>query len=116
MNFAYNKFHNHKVKAEGYLFDSKAEYRRYKQLKLLADNGDIANLQVHPKFEIAPAYKRDGKTIKARFYEADFSYIENGFEWVVEDVKGAETELWKLKRHLFHCKYPDHQLRVIKDA
>lgn len=116
MNFAYNKFHNQPVKAEGFSFDSKKEYRRYKELKLLADNGEITNLQVHPRFEIVPAFKRNGKTIKATYYEADFMYIENGFEWKVEDVKGAETDLWKLKRKLFLLKYPDHELRVIKDA
>jgi hypothetical protein len=74
----------------------------------------IQNLKVHPVFEIIPPFKRDGKTIRATYYEGDFLYLE-GFQWVVEDVKGVETPAFKIKRKLFLCRYPDHELRIIKD-
>ena len=33
---------------------------------------------------------------------------------VVEDVKGKETDVFKLKHKLFEKKYPDLTLRIIK--
>ena len=45
-------------------------------------------------------------------YEGDFEYQENG-QWIVEDVKGAETDVWKLKRKMFLANYPTAHLRVI---
>ena len=46
----------------------------------------------------------DGKKKRIRKYKADFSYI-------VEDVKGFKTELYKLKRHLFKAI---HDIEVIE--
>lgn len=108
-----SKYHNIHVSEDGETFDSKAERNRYRELKLMLYNGDIENLKVHPVFEIIPAFKRDGKTIRATMYEGDFLYLE-GVQWVVEDVKGVETAAFKIKRKLFMCRYPDHELRVIK--
>lgn len=108
-----SKYGNMKVSEDGECFDSKAELRRYHELKLLLAGGKISNLKVHPVFEIIPAFKRDGKTIRATHYEGDFLYLE-GIQWVVEDVKGVETAAFKIKRKLFLCRYPDHELRIIK--
>lgn len=108
-----SKYHNKKVSEDGECFDSKAELREYRILKLRLYNGEIENLKVHPRFEIIPAFRRDGKTIRATFYEGDFLYLE-GIQWVVEDIKGVETAVFKIKRKLFLCRYPTHELRIIK--
>ncbi len=87
------KFGAKKVEYDGYKFDSKREHARYCDLKVLLKSGDIADLKVHPKFEIVV----NGQKICS--YTADFSYFEiltpfNGglcSEYIVEDVKSPPT-------------------------
>ena len=109
-----SKYGNRKVYADGYTFDSQAEYRRYQQLVLLERAGEIRNLRVHPSYLLQPAFKAQGRAERAITYKADFEYIDvvDRVE-VVEEVKGAETAVWKLKRKLFLFKYHDWELRVI---
>lgn len=72
-----NKYHNCKVMVDGIKFDSKAEARRYAELKIMEDTGHIKELKLQPKFELQPKYKNNkGETIRAITYKADFSYIE----------------------------------------
>ena len=107
------KYNNSKVEVDGYTFDSMAEYRRYVELKMLAQAGTITELVVHPSYELQPAFRTaDGKRERAICYEGDFEYVENG-RLIVEDVKGAETDVWKLKRKMFLANYPTAHLRVI---
>lgn len=90
-----------KTVVDGVTFPSKAEARRYGQLKLLERAGVIAELELHPKYELAPAVVLDGKRHRARFYIADFRYRETATgETVVEDVKGRRLDVYTLKRHL----------------
>lgn len=92
-----NKYHNEKVVIDGITFDSKLEGERYRQLKLAQDVGLIEGLCVHPSICLIPKFKHNGETIRATTYSADFKYIENGKE-VWEDVKGVETDVFKLKK------------------
>lgn len=108
-----NKYHNRPTDIGGQRFDSRAEARRYDELKLLEMAGAITDLTVHPRYEIQGQFKRDGALIRAIYYEGDFSYTENG-RHVCEDVKGVETEAFKLKRKLFWKRYPGVELRIIK--
>lgn len=109
-----NKYRNRKTIVDGIKFDSKAEARRYVELKLMEDTGHIKNLKLQPKFELQPKYKNNkGKTVRAITYIADFSYIENG-KSIVEDVKGVETKEFKLKKKLFENKYRDIDFRLVK--
>lgn len=72
-----NKYHNCKVMVDGIKFDSKAEARRYAELKLMEDTGHIKELKLQPKFELQPKYKNNkGQCIRSITYKADFSYIE----------------------------------------
>lgn len=52
-------------------------------------------------FAGAPAVVIQGRKKRALRYVADFSYVdcETG-EQVVEDVKGAVTDVWRIKQHL----------------
>ena len=48
----------------------------------------------------------NGKKERAIKYIADFKYLDIVTdEWVIEDVKGTRTEVYKLKRKLFLAKY-----------
>lgn len=90
-----SKYSNVKTEVDGILFDSKAEARRYGELKLLKESGAITHLQLQPKFPIAV----NGEKICT--YIADFSYhdTESG-QWKIEDVKGMVTPIYRLKKKL----------------
>lgn len=107
-----NKYGNRKVEMDGVVFDSVAERNRYVELKLLLAAGAISDLELQPRFELQPSFKREGKTVRRIEYVADFAYTENG-QRVVEDVKGYETEKFQIKQKLFWFTYPDVELRII---
>ena len=93
------KYGNKKTEVDGITFDSQAEARRYKALKLLERAGEIQALELQPVYEIVPSVTLYGRKRPAVKYKADFRYIEKG-ETVVEDVKGMRTPVYNLKRHL----------------
>ena len=96
-----------------YIFDSVKEARRYKELKLLEKAGKISNLELQPHFLLQESFRKNGKTYRKIEYIADFKYIENG-KTIVEDVKGVQTDVFKIKHKLFEKKYPELELRIIE--
>lgn len=111
-----HKYNAHSTEFDGIKFDSKAEMYRYKQLKLLEMAGKISNLQVHPRYELLKSFVDfSGASRRGIVYEADFCYSEDGNPLpVVEDIKGVETEAFKLKKKLFLFHHPELELRIIK--
>lgn len=108
-----NKYRNKKIVIDRYVFDSIAEGKRYRELSLLEKAGEIYNLELQPKFLLQESFKKNGKTYKAINYVADFKYIKDG-KTIVEDVKGIQTDVFKLKHKLFEKKYPNLELKIIK--
>lgn len=130
-----SKYHNKKVyvyedgfvcgsRCEGHggceVFDSKKEYERYHQLRLLERSGAVSELSRQIPFVILEAFTSgDGVKHKPIIYNADFVYQEGG-RVVVEDVKGIDdktgkpvcTEAFKLKWKLLQAKYPDKVFRI----
>lgn len=110
------KYNAHKVTIDGITFDSMKEARRWKQLSELERNGVISDLQRQVRYELVPEQrepdtvgprggKRRGRVLeKAAYYIADFTYHEKG-RFVVEDVKGIRTDLYRLKRKIMLYKY-----------
>ena len=106
-----SKYYSKKIKANGVVFDSKKEYRRYCELKLLEKGGVITDLQRQVKFVLIPAQRepdtigKRGGIIKGKLiekecsYYADFVYYENGNK-IVEDTKGIRTADYIIKRKL----------------
>jgi len=108
-----SKFGNVKEEIDGVTFDSGMEGFRYLELKQLQDCELIQDLDIHPKFELQPGFETpSGEKFRAVTYEADFSYICDG-RLIVEDVKGYETDVFKLKEKLFRYKYPDVEFIVL---
>lgn len=102
-----SKWRNRKTVYNGVAFDSIKECNRYKELELLQLAGVISNLKLQPRYVLQEGYKRiDGKRIRAITYVADFEYrdCETG-EIVTEDVKGAQTQVFRLKCKLFEKKF-----------
>lgn len=108
-----NKYRNKKVIVDDYIFDSIQESRRYKELKMLLKAGQIQNLELQPHFLLQESFKKNGKTYRKIEYIADFKYIENN-KIIIEDVKGIQTDVFKLKHKLFEKIYPDLELRIIE--
>ena len=107
------KYNARKTKIDGYTLDSRAEARRYRALKLMVSAGEIAFLVVHPRFTIHDAYiDRNGNKVAKIEYVGDFRY-RNGQTKVVEDVKGVETAVFKLKAKMFKRYYPQFDFRII---
>ena len=109
----HHKYNAQPTEIDGIRFDSKREAKRYQELQMLAAAGEIHALQLQPRFELQPSFKRNGKTVRAIHYVADFQYVENG-RVIVEDTKGMETAVFKLKKKLFLFTYPDVELRIVK--
>lgn len=99
----FNKYHNKPTFVDDIRFASKAEARRYGQLKDMENKGFIKDLKLQPVFEFPCGIK----------YRGDFQYILQG-KIVVEDVKGMKTNIFKLKEKMFKKHYQDYDFRIIK--
>jgi hypothetical protein len=84
-----NKYGAVKVKLDGYTFDSRAEAKRYGELKLLQKAGEIIELKVHPAYRL----EIGGKLIAT--YKPDFEYKRwlpcSMWGRTIEDVKSKPT-------------------------
>lgn len=93
-----------KTQVDGIVFSSKAESKRYLQLKDLERLGQIDSLELQPKYELAPGvrFSTSARATPALRYVADFRYRDHRTgELVVEDVKGGPvTEGFRIKKHL----------------
>lgn len=109
-----SKYNNKKVKIDGHVFDSKAEADYYSGLKVRQAAGEVISFELQPLFTLQPAFIKNGKKYQGITYSADFMvYLPNGDIEVI-DIKGMETEVFKIKRKLFECKYQHLQLILLK--
>ena len=108
-----SKYNARQVKADGYTFDSQAEYHRYQELRLMQAAGAISGLRVHPRYVLIEPCVVNGQKLPGRSYEGDFEYVEDG-RCVCEDVKGMRTGVYKLKRALFLRRYPSIEHREVE--
>lgn len=98
-----NKYGATRVQMDGFTFASKAESRRYIELKALEASGHITDLKLQPVFVLAPGVKYTGaaRATPPLRYQADFSYVNFIGETMVEDVKGGPTTgVFRMKKHL----------------
>lgn len=100
-----SKYGNSKTVVNGITFDSKMETEYYQYLELL-QGAHIVHLQLQPKFLILPSYvDAEGKKQRPIYYQPDFLVMyESGLVEVI-DVKGVETEAFKLKKKMFESRY-----------
>ena len=105
------KYHSRKVTINGITFASKLEAERYQQLVLLSKAKEIFNLQLQPEFQIYKGWidPDTGEKHKSRFYVADFLYLDaRKHQWIVEDTKGIETDVFRLKWEYVQSEYPEY--------
>ena len=113
-----SKYLNRKVVNKDGVFDSRKEYKRWCELKLLEQAGRINDLERQVRIEVLPAQrepdtvgKRGGK-IKGKLIERKVSYVADFKYWdcdagdyVYEDVKGVRTKDYILKRKILLWRY-----------
>lgn len=92
------KYNNEKIGG----YDSRKEYYRAQQLKILLKAGVISDLREQVAFILIPSQTNsEGKTERPVKYIADFVYIDNATgQMVVEDTKGFRTPEYIIKRKL----------------
>lgn len=101
-----SKYGNKSVTFAGEKFDSKRELARWLELKDLEKRRLISKLRRQVPYQIARAYKIQGKrAVQSKKYIADFVYVNNRGEQVVEDVKGYRTDVYRLKKHLMYTEH-----------
>jgi len=109
------KYRAIRTMVDGIYFDSKREANRYSELKMMEKAGIIASLKLQPEFKC----QIDGKKICT--YKADFEYLmvdEQGPDgqigyYIVEDVKGFKTPVYKLKKKLVEALFPGTVIKEI---
>lgn len=94
---ARSKFRNKPTVVDGKRFMSKLEAERYRQLVRMRDEGLIASFECQPKFELIAGIR----------YIADFKIWWLDGRISVEDVKGVETEAFKLKHKIWNSLYSE---------
>lgn len=103
-----SKYHSEKVQIDGETFDSRREARRWMDLRLLEQVGEIRDLRRQVKYTLIPTQreegdgKKPGKLLEKEVsYYADFVYTDaRTGEQIVEDAKGVRTDAYILKRKL----------------
>jgi hypothetical protein len=87
------KYHAQPCVIDGIRFASKLEGRRYQQLKVMEQAGEIFDLMRQNKYSL---HAPNGTVIG--YYVADFVYMR-GDKIIIEDAKGVLTPLcrWKIK-------------------
>ncbi len=104
----FKKYSNKKTEVDNIFFASIAESKRYLFLKNLLALNLITELELQPTFELLS--KNNKKICK---YKADFRYKFKD-KIIVEDVKGALTPVYKLKRTFFLAEYPELEFFEVK--
>jgi len=102
-----------KIEYAGIKFDSRREYDRYMDLRLMEMAGEVKDIEVHPRFPIViagiPIKMRSARYPNGRTltYVADFRYLDvKSEETIIEDVKmqsGHRTDVYRIKRALMEA-------------
>jgi predicted nuclease of restriction endonuclease-like RecB superfamily len=97
-----SKYNNKRIKIDGHVFDSIRESKYYEELKLRLAAKDILGFCVQPKFILADNVS----------YKPDFIVFEKDKTRVI-DIKGVETQVFKIKKKLFEEKF-NLKIEIIK--
>lgn len=103
-----NKYGATKQHYNGYSYDSKLEASYAQELDWLIKANEIERWERQFKLSL------DVNGIHICNYYVDFKvyYIDGRIEY--HEVKGYETDVWKMKWKLSHALYPDNNFVLIK--
>lgn len=100
-----------RTSVEGFIFDSKAELRRWEELKLLQKAGEITGLERQREFPLAfngrPVLIRSARYRNGRVctYTVDFAYTTSHGQPIYEEFKGFDTSESRLRRAVVEALY-----------
>lgn len=104
-----SKYGNKKVMLEGVMFDSVAEANRWSVLRIMEKAGEITDLQRQVPFAITAP---NGELICTYRCDAAYWHVQKKRR-VIEDTKGVETDLFKLKKKLMRI-FLGIEIEVVK--
>lgn len=101
-----NKHNAKRVFLDGRWFASGDEATRYQELRILEQAGEIANLELQPRYILQPAFTYRGERVQAITYKPDFRYlrVSDGMI-VIEDVKGHATRDYQMRRKMLLAQW-----------
>lgn len=105
--FRFRKGHKYRARPtvrNGIRFPSMAEANRYSDLHLLAMAQKITRLTMQPEFPLH-VVQPDGTKKLIGKYRADFKYVDDEGNEVVEDVKGMKTPMYRWKKKHVEAEY-----------
>ena len=106
------KYGNHKVIVDGEkVADSKHEFKRLNDLKVLQRAGEIKDLQTQVRYNLIPAQNICGVKERGTDYIADFVYWTKDDQFICEDAKGHRTADYIIKRKLMKMM---HDIDVVE--
>jgi hypothetical protein len=91
----------------GHRFPSLGEARRFSKLSFLWHHEIIEDLELQPEF----IFEHNGILI-CKYY-ADFRFKYHG-EVIVEDVKGWQTDVFRLKQKMLAAFFPSVKLYLVR--
>lgn len=104
-----SKYGNVRLQINGIFFDSKKEYKRYTELKLMERAGLIQDLRLQVPFVLVPEQIGGLRKELPVKYLADFYYYDKEkSKYVIEDCKGVKTKDYIIKRKLM--KLAGHEI------
>lgn len=114
--FRTSKYNAKKVEIDGIKFDSKAEGEYYLHLKQQVTERQILGFERQKRMLLQEGFSVEGVKGKIRpiFYVVDFIITENDGTLTYVDVKGMETDVFKLKKKLFMKRYNTALLKAKK--
>ena len=116
MNRPKHKYGAQPTVVDNIRFASKKEAARYGELKLLEKAGQIEELEIQPEFPLMAALTtgRIRGALRATTHQypvlgryiGDFRYHDlTNQRWIVEDVKGFKTPLYRWKKRHVEAQY-----------
>lgn len=89
-------------------FDSAMEMQYYRDVLCpLMESGNVVECDLQKPYVLQPKFIRNGKTVPAITYVADFRVLyRDGHEEVI-DIKGYPDSVAKIKRKMFWHTFPE---------
>lgn len=111
-----NKFGAKKTVVDGITFDSKREAAYYGELKMrMRGEKFIFQRQVkYPLYAFDEGHVSGTYAKKVCTHVVDFVITRIDGKTEAHEVKGVETDVWKLKKKIFEANYPHIKYVVIK--
>ena len=102
-----NKYNAKKVTIDGITFSSRVEGRYYEHLLDLMHDGVVESFEMQKPYTLLDKFPhpKTGKTIRAIKYVPDFEVIYTDGRVEVVDVKGMQTDVFRMKCKLFMFRY-----------